>query len=118
MPRYRTVLSSLVCPSNSWTARRFLVRRYISVALVRRIVCVPYAAVSRPIEATYRRTIRAYYRVDTCGEQCNRLGKRYCSDFNLAWAIQAATALRVGSVNSNCTGRWVFLCITMARGTI
>ena len=27
MPRYLTVLSSSVCPSSNWTARRFLVRR-------------------------------------------------------------------------------------------
>ena len=27
MPRYRTVDSSLECPSSNWTARRFLVRR-------------------------------------------------------------------------------------------
>jgi len=27
MPKYRTVFSSLLCPSKSWTARRFFVRR-------------------------------------------------------------------------------------------
>ena len=31
-------------------------------------------------------------------------------------AIHAATASRVGSVISNCTGRWVFFCMTIARG--
>lgn len=41
MPRYRTVDSSLECPSSSCTARRFFVRRYISVAFVLRIECVP-----------------------------------------------------------------------------
>src|SRR5258707_698089 len=41
MPRYRTVLSILEWPNNSWTARRFPVRRQISVALVRRSEWVP-----------------------------------------------------------------------------
>ena len=41
IPRYRTVLSSLEWPSSNCTARRFLVRLYISVAFVRRSVCVP-----------------------------------------------------------------------------
>lgn len=41
MPRYLTVDSSLECPSSSCTARRFFVRRYIRVAFVRRIECVP-----------------------------------------------------------------------------
>jgi hypothetical protein len=35
------MLSSLVCLRRSWTARRFFVRREISVAFVRRIVYVP-----------------------------------------------------------------------------
>jgi len=38
------VLSRLECPSRSWTARRFFVRRQIDVALVRRSGCVPQLA--------------------------------------------------------------------------
>jgi hypothetical protein len=35
---------ALVCPSSGWTARRFLVRRWIREAFVRRNELVPYAA--------------------------------------------------------------------------
>lgn len=35
MPKYLAVLSSLECPSRSWTARRFLVRRLMSEGFVR-----------------------------------------------------------------------------------
>src|SRR3954471_13363461 len=38
------------CPSKSWTARRFPVRRYIRATFVRRRECVPYNAGSRPID--------------------------------------------------------------------
>jgi hypothetical protein len=41
MPRYRTVLSSFVCPRSSCTALKFPVFLYICAAFVRRIECVP-----------------------------------------------------------------------------
>ena len=61
-----------------------------SVGLVRRIECVPYAAWSSPIDSTKDPTIREYCRVDR-------------------------DASRVCSVISNCTGRCVFFCMTIAR---
>ena len=74
MPRYLTVLSILVWPSKSWTARKFFVRRYIKDALVRRIVCVPYVVGSSPIDRTHPSTTRAYCRMEKCGALCSRLG--------------------------------------------
>jgi len=68
------------------------------------------------IAAAQAPTIRAYCRVDRCGDADTRLGKRYWSDFRCAAAIQAATASRVCSVISNCTGCWVFFGMTIARG--
>ena len=49
MPRYPTVDSSLESPRSSCAALRFLVRRWINVALVLRIGCVPQSARSSPI---------------------------------------------------------------------
>src|SRR5690348_2539975 len=49
--------------------------------------CVPYAAGSRPIDATQLLTTRAYCRVDKCGELERRLAKWKCSDFKCAAAI-------------------------------
>src|SRR6202040_2682278 len=63
MPRYLTVLSIFVCPNSSWTAGKLPVRRYMSVALVRRRECVPKKCGSRPIVATQFETSRAYCRV-------------------------------------------------------
>jgi hypothetical protein len=63
MPRYRTVLSILVCPNSNCTARKLPVRRYMSVALVRRRECVPKKCGSRSIVATQLETSRAYCRV-------------------------------------------------------
>lgn len=43
IPGYRTVLCSRVWPGRSCTARKFLMRRQMSIGFVRRIVCVLYA---------------------------------------------------------------------------
>ena len=48
----------------------------ISMALVSRSEWVPYSPGSNPIRATQAFTIRAYRRVEICGEQGKRLGKR------------------------------------------
>ena len=55
-----------------------LLRRQISVCLVRRIECVPYPAGSRPISLTHPSTMRAYCRVPRCGDACNALGHDRC----------------------------------------
>lgn len=65
------------------------------------MTCVPYAEVSSPAADTQCPTILAYCRVDMCGDLCNRLGNRKFSNFRLAFAIHAATEVRVGSVSSN-----------------
>jgi hypothetical protein len=76
--------------------------------LVRRIEWVPYAAGSNPIDSTHDPTIREYCRVERWGDSDRRLGKRNCSGFKCAALIHPATASRVCSVISNCTGRCVF----------
>ena len=53
IPRYRTVLSIFEWPNKSCTARRLPVRRWISVASVRRRECVPNLSGSRPMLATH-----------------------------------------------------------------
>jgi hypothetical protein len=81
-----------------------------------RIVCVPYAASSRPIDTIQRCTARAYCRVDICGDPWIRLGKRKSEDASLAALIQDSTLSRVCSVISNWAGRCVFCWMTMALG--
>ena len=51
------------------------------------------------------------------GEEMRERGSgiRKSSDLRAARLIQAATASRVVSVISNCTGRWVFCCMMIAR---
>jgi len=66
MPRYRTVLSILVCPRRSCTARRLPVRRQAKVVLVRRRECVPNRCGSNPMSAIQRDRRRAYWQVDLC----------------------------------------------------
>jgi len=63
-PRYLKVLSILVWPNRSGTARRLPVFLKIWVIFVRRIECVPYALASRPIDVTQSWTILAYYCLD------------------------------------------------------
>jgi hypothetical protein len=54
-------------------------------------------------------------RVDRCGEARTRLGNRESSARRCARAIQIATASRVGSVTSNCTGRCVGVSLDRKR---
>jgi hypothetical protein len=61
-------------------------------------------------------TIREYYRVQRCDDSDTRLGKRICSGFRGAAVIQVVTASLVCSVISDWTGRWVFFCMSIARG--
>jgi hypothetical protein len=67
------------------------------------------------IDATHDATIREYCRVERCGDSETRLGNRNCSGLRCAVAIQADSASRVCSGTSNCTGRCVFFCMTIAR---
>ena len=60
MPRYLTVLSILVWPSKSCTARKLPVRRQISVAFVRRSECVPKSFGSSPVLAIHCERSREY----------------------------------------------------------
>lgn len=83
--------------------------------MVLRNECVPYNAGSRPIPATHNSTMRAYCRVDRCGDRCNRLGKRKADELRLARRIHSEIDSRVEAVISNCTGRRVFCCMIIAR---
>lgn len=87
----------------------------MSVAFVLRMVWVPYAATSSPIEVTHLLTMRAYWRVDKCGDRATLLGKRNALFESLAWSIHASRDCLVISVTSNCTGRCVLRCMTIAR---
>ena len=69
IPKYLTVLSSFRCPSNSWQALKFFVFLYISDGFVRRIVCVPYCVLSKPIESTHLSTILPYCRVERWSDE-------------------------------------------------
>ena len=51
------------------------------------------------------------------GDARTRLGKGKSSDTRPDCLIQSVKALRVDSVISNCTGREVFCCATIARGS-
>ena len=53
---------------------------------------------SSPIEATHRRTIRAYCRFEMCADEAIRPGKSECSGRSPAALTQAAKASRVCSV--------------------
>lgn len=70
---------------------------------------------SSPMAVTQAFTIRAYCLVDRCSESCSRVGNKKSSLLRWARCIQASRTVRVCSVISNCTGCWVFCCITMAR---
>jgi hypothetical protein len=50
-----------------------------------------------------------------CGDSCTRLGNMLLSGFKLACLIHAVSTSRVDGVMSNCTGRCVLCCKTIAR---
>jgi hypothetical protein len=65
-----------VWPSNSWTARRFPVRRYMIVTFVR--LSVPNFSGSRPMPAVRSPTRRAYCRVVRLRGSPRRLVNKNC----------------------------------------
>ena len=115
IPRYRTVLSTLVCPRRSCSARRLPVRREINIAFVRLSACVPKRDGSRPMLATQRDTRRAYCRAVNPDPLLRRPLNRRSSGRLLGPAKRSSIAWRVCSVISNLTGRRVSLCRTVAR---
>ena len=87
----------------------------MSVGFVLRIVCVLYAVGSNPISSNHWWTIRAYCRVERCGDSEIRLGKRKSPWRSAAAATQSSKLFLVPAVTSNWTGCFVFCCITLAR---
>src|SRR5690606_21773262 len=76
MPRYRTVLSNLVCRRMYGTPRRLCFHQEMSVAVVRLMVCVAYVAESKPIDTIQHTAMRADCRVERCGDFVTLLGNK------------------------------------------
>lgn len=118
MPRSRTVLSSLVCLS-SRQARRLPVRRSINITVVRRRLCVPYPAGSRPMSAAPSSTRRPCWRVVRCSPGRLRLGSSRSPARSARSFCQADGVSRVVSVRSKGAGRpvfWLSMAVLNRRG--